>query len=205
MRRRIGYRVTHQGSRPAKERLMTEERDAVTLLERDHRNVEGLFQQYEAAEDVEEKTKVAHEVVHELAVHGEIEELVVYPRLRLALQDGDRLADEAIKEHVQMKQTLDEIDSMSADEVGFDERMQTLVGEVRQHVQEEESELLPRVRQTLTPEERGQLSESMEGARAMVPTRPHPKAPTSPGAKVAAGPPTALVDRVRDAVRTAVE
>jgi hypothetical protein len=36
-----------------------------------------------------------------------------------------------------------------------------------------------------------------------VPTRPHPKAPTSPLGKLAAGAPViSLVDRVRDAIRS---
>jgi hypothetical protein len=91
----------------------------------------------------------------------------------------------------------------SADEPGFDDRMRELIAEVRHHVQEEEGELFPAIRQALSEEDLRELGERMERARSMVPTRPHPNAPTSPGAKAAAGPPVALIDRIRDAIRSA--
>lgn len=179
--------------------------DAIELLERDHRNVEGMFYKYEQTQDPDERTRIAHDVVHELAVHGEIEELRFYPRMREVLENGDRLADEAISEHVEAKRTLNEIDSMTAHDDGFHERMTELMAEIRHHVEEEETVMLPAIREQLSAEELADLGQKMEDARLMVPTRPHPNAPTSPGAKAAAGPPTALVDRVRDAIRNARE
>lgn len=180
---------------------MTETMNAVDLLASDHREVENLFSQYESATDADSKTEIAHQVVHDLAVHGEIEELRFYPRLREVLDDGDRLADEAIEEHLAVKETLNAIDSMTADDGGFDDRMRELMGQVRHHVEEEERELFPGIRQALSDEDLRELGQRLHRARSMVPTRPHPNAPTSPGAKAAAGPPVALIDRVRDAIR----
>ncbi len=182
---------------------MADAKDAVALLTRDHREVESLFGRYEAATDVETRTEVAHQVVHDLAVHGEIEELRFYPRLREVLDEGDRLADEAIEEHVAIKETLNAIDSMSAYEEGFDPRMRELIAQVRHHVEEEEHELFPRIREALSDEDLRDLGSRLDRARSLVPTRPHPSAPTSPGAKAVAGPPVALVDRIRDALRSA--
>jgi hemerythrin superfamily protein len=180
---------------------MAQHKDAVAILSRDHREIESLFGQYEAATDVETKTEIAHQVVHDLAVHGEIEELRFYPRLREVLDDGDRLADEAVEEHLAIKETLNEIDSMSAGEDGFEEKMRTLISEVRHHVEEEESELFPRIRQALGDDDLRDLGGRLQRARSLVPTRPHPSAPTSPAAKAAVSPPVALVDRIRDAIR----
>ena len=182
---------------------MAQSKDAVEVLTRDHREVEALFGQYEAADDVETRTRLGHEIVHELAVHGEIEELRFYPRLREAVDDGDRLADTAIQEHVDIKQTLNAIDSTTAEDPDFDERMRTLIAEVRHHVEEEEGELFPRIRQALGDDELRELGDRLQRARSLVPTRPHPGAPTSPGAKAATGPALALVDRIRDVIRGA--
>lgn len=184
---------------------MPESTDAIDMLTREHREVENLFRRFEAANDTEERTAIAHQVVHDLAVHGEIEELRFYPRLRQALEDGDRLAGEAVEEHVAIKETLNTVDSMTATDEGFDDRMRELIAEVRHHVQEEEGELFPRLRQALGPEDLRDLGERMDRVRALVPTRPHPKAPTSPAAKAVAGPPVALIDRVRDAIRGALD
>lgn len=180
---------------------MADTMDAVDLLTKDHREVENLFTQYESSIDTDSKLGTAHQIVHDLAVHGEIEELRFYPRLREVLDDGDRLADEAIDEHLAIKETLNAIDSMSSYEEALDDRMRELIAEVRHHVEEEERELFPKIRQALSDEDLRELGERMERARSMVPTRPHPKAPTSPGAKAVASPPVALIDRIRDGIR----
>jgi hemerythrin superfamily protein len=178
-----------------------EQPDAVDVLIHEHRHIEELFAAYEASSEPADQTKVAHAVVHDLAVHGEIEELLFYPRIRAVLPDGDALADEAVHEHLEIKRTLNDIDRMRAEDDGFDRKMRELIAEVRHHVEEEESELFPRIRDAVDRDDLVALAGHLAAARAMVPTRPHPNAPTQPLAKVAISPPVVLVDRVRDAIR----
>ena len=175
--------------------------DGIQVLINDHRTVEDLFSQYERATEPAEQTRIAHRVIHELAVHGEIEELLFYPRVRTTLADGNDLADEAIHEHVEIKQTLNDLDKMSAEDDGFDAKMRELMAEVRHHVEEEETEMFPKIRENMAADQLEKLGTSLQGAKAIVPTRPHPSAPTGPIGKLAASPPVALIDRVRDAVR----
>ena len=180
---------------------MAEDIDGVQLLINDHRTVEDLFQQYEKSTDPGEQTRIVHQVIHELAVHGEIEELLFYPRLRTALPDGNDLAEEAIHEHVEIKETLNALDKMKAGDEGFDARMKDLMAEVRHHVEEEENDIFPKVREAMPAKQLDRLGVSLQGAKAIVPTRPHPSAPTGPVGKLVTSPPVALIDRVRDAVR----
>jgi hemerythrin superfamily protein len=175
--------------------------DAVQVLTRDHREVEDLFGRYESSTDPDEQTRIAHQVIHDLAVHGEIEELLFYPRLRTALGDGNALADEAIHEHVEIKRTLNDLDKMTAVDDGFDAKMRELMAEVRHHVEEEENDLFPKIREAMSADDLASLGHSLDAVRKVVPTRPHPHAPTGPIGKLATSPPVALVDRVRDAVR----
>lgn len=177
--------------------------DALELIAADHQRVEDLFTRYEKATDTKDKTDIAHEVIHELAVHGEVEELVFYPRLRDAVPDGTDLAEEAIHEHVEMKETLNRLDSMTAEDPEFDGTMRELMVEVRHHVEEEENDIFPKVRAACSDSDLADMGGSMEQAKSLVPTRPHPKAPTGPAAKLAASPPVAIIDRVRDAIRGA--
>lgn len=184
---------------------MATDTHALELLGSDHRMVEDLFTRYEKSTDVQERTEIVHEVIHELAVHGEVEELVFYPRLRQAVPDGNELAEEAVHEHVEMKETLNALDGMTADEDGFDKRMGELIAEVRHHVQEEENDIFSKIRDAVSDDELRTMGERMQRAKSMVPTRPHPNAPTGPAGKAAAGAPVALMDRVRDAVRSAAD
>ena len=48
--------------------------DAITLLKADHRKVEELFAQFEAAKDDKKKQALAVEICTELTVHATIEE-----------------------------------------------------------------------------------------------------------------------------------
>jgi hemerythrin superfamily protein len=180
---------------------MTQSTDAITLLVDDHRAVEELFARYEQSDDPEEQTRIVHRVVHDLAVHGEIEELLFYPRIRESL--GDDAAEEAIHEHLEIKKTLNELDKMHAGDDGFDARMRELMAEVRHHVEEEESDIFPTYREKVPAEDLEQLGVALARAKKLVPTRPHPAAPTGPLAKAATSPPVALIDRVRDALRAA--
>lgn len=180
---------------------MPDSRDGIQVLVDDHREVENLFQQYEKSDDTGEQTRIVHQVIHELAVHGEIEELLFYPRLRAALPDGNSLADEAVHEHLEIKQTLNKLDKMTAEDDGFATLMQSLMAEVRHHVEEEENDIFPKIREAVAADQLDKLGTSLQGAKAIVPTRPHPSAPTGPVGKLATSPPVALIDRVRDQVR----
>lgn len=180
---------------------MADGRDGIQVLIDDHREVESLFAQYEKSSDRGEQTRIVHKVIHQLAVHGEIEELLFYPRLRTALPEGNELADEAVHEHLTIKQVLNQLDRMTAEDDGFEDRMRDLMAEVRHHVEEEENEIFPKIREAVDADQIQRLGTSLQGAKAIVPTRPHPSAPTGPVGKLATSPPVALIDRVRDAIR----
>jgi hypothetical protein len=83
--------------------------------------------------------------------------------------------------------------------------MRELMAEVRHHVEEEEADVFPRFREAVSAEDLERLGGALRRAKSLVPTRPHPSAPTGPVGKLVASPPVALIDRVRDAVRSITE
>ncbi|HVL99504.1 MAG TPA: hemerythrin domain-containing protein [Egibacteraceae bacterium] len=184
---------------------MAEGPDALDLIAAEHRMVEDLFCRFENATEPQEKTEIVHEVIFELVVHGEVEEIAFYLRLRESLPDGNDLADEAIQDHMEMKETINALDSMTAGDDCFDELMRGLMAEVRDHFKEEEAKLFPKVREAMTNTGLRKMGGRIMEARSLVPTRPHPSAPTGPLAKTAAGPPVTLVEWVRDALRSVAD
>ncbi|MEU6971864.1 hypothetical protein AB0A71_29820 [Kitasatospora aureofaciens] len=68
--------------------------------------------------------------------------------------------------------------------------------EVALHVQDEENNLFPRLRQACAAEQRADLGDKIRRAKAMAPTRPHPAAPSTPTASNLASA-AGLVDRAR--------
>ncbi len=53
--------------------------DAIELLKHDHRMVEQLFRDYQAAASDEQRRGVVEIVIRELSKHAALEELMVYP------------------------------------------------------------------------------------------------------------------------------
>jgi hypothetical protein len=75
-----------------------------------------------------------------------------------------------------------------------------LIKDIRHHLEEEEGDLLPKLREACDEDELRALGEKFERSKRMAPTRPHPSAPDKPPANKILGPGTGLIDRMRDAL-----
>jgi hemerythrin superfamily protein len=180
--------------------------DAITLLKNDHKTVEGLFKKFEKTGDGATKTRrdLVDRIIKELAVHAEIEEQVFYPAVRAELPDETDLVLEALEEHHVVKWTLSELDGMPAEHERFAAKVTVLIESVRHHVEEEEGELFPKVRDALGRKVLGEIGDAMETLKKVAPTKPHPRSPDEPPANVLAAPAAALMDKARDAGKEAV-
>ncbi|MDB5438072.1 MAG: hemerythrin [Caulobacteraceae bacterium] len=121
--------------------------DAIALLEADHREVEGYFQAYAETADASEKKSIADSICLALKVHAQIEEAYFYPVAREKTGDGD-LIDEAVVEHMGAKTLVAQIEAMSPGQPLYDAQIRVLKEQVLHHVQEEEGDLFPQVRET---------------------------------------------------------
>lgn len=182
--------------------------DAIQLLKRDHRAVEQLFKQFERAGKAgktADMKRVVQKAVKELSIHAAIEEQIVYPALRHAEEALEDEVLEALEEHHLVKLTLLELDGMSPEDERYRAKMTVLIESVRHHVEEEEEELLPRLRKAFAPRDLTELGSLLEQAKKAAPTRPHPGAPDTPPGNLLAGALSALLDRGRDAWREAAD
>jgi hemerythrin-like domain-containing protein len=178
----------------------TTQPDAIELLTTDHAEVEQMFRQIESLPDGAARNDLIAGVVRELSVHAAIEEQVLYPVMRKQLPDGDTLVQEAIDEHQQVKETLAAIErAESASE--RDPHLVSLIGNVRHHVDEEETELLPKLRASVTASEIREMGSKLASAKKMAPTHPHPKAPNTPPGNIVGGAAAAVLDKARDALK----
>ena len=119
--------------------------DAIQLLTTDHAEVEQMVRMIESLPATEAPEEQVQSIIRELSVHAAIEEQVLYPAMRKALPDGETLVQEAIDEHQQVKEILAEIERTEAPA----ERRQllaTVMANVRHHVEEEENEMFPKLR-----------------------------------------------------------
>lgn len=176
------------------------EPDAIELLTSDHRKVEFLFAQLEGATDADTARQAAEQIIRELSVHAVIEEQVLYPAAREAF-GGNGLVDHSLEEHQTVKELLAQVDGEPVDDPQTRQTFAQIQSAVEEHVGEEEGKLFPQLREKLSADRLAELGASMEKARQMAPTHPHPNAPNKPPGNVIAGMPAALLDKVRDAFR----
>jgi hemerythrin superfamily protein len=127
-----------------------ESSDAIELLTADHDRVRRLFENYTelvAAEaDDADKQQVVEEICLLLTVHAHIEDEFFYPAARRLLDDEDPV-DEAQIEHDGVRDLIDELLTMKPFDELFDDRVRLLEESVAHHVEEEENELFPRLRE----------------------------------------------------------
>jgi iron-sulfur cluster repair protein YtfE (RIC family) len=135
--------------------------DAVTMLEQDHRKVEQLFAQYQESGD----PGVVEQICTELKVHTTIEEEVVYPVVVKDVPDGKELDKEARQEHKEVEDAIKKIEQAGYDGPEVEKLMQTIIEGVNHHVQEEESEMFPKLQEELGTEALGELGRELAEAK----------------------------------------
>ncbi|MFI6821569.1 hemerythrin domain-containing protein [Micromonospora sp. NPDC050187] len=176
-------------------------RDVIDVLTTDHREVEAIFVELESRQGTpEHRRQLVDVVIAELVRHSVAEEAYVYPAARKALPDGDQVADHEISEHADAERTMKDLESVDPSDPRFDQLLAHLTSTIRHHVQEEETDLFPRLRAACAHEELVELAEKVTATKRIAPTRPHPAAPDHPPANKLLAPGTGLVDRMRDAL-----
>ncbi|HEX8136779.1 MAG TPA: hemerythrin domain-containing protein [Pyrinomonadaceae bacterium] len=140
--------------------------NAFELLKQDHEKVSGIFEQIE--ETTERAVKTREELYGrlrtELDIHSQIEEEVFYPAIE-ELDETRALTLEAYEEHNVVKQLLDELDALPVDDETWTAKLKVLHENVDHHVEEEETELFPLVRQVLTSEAIEELGVRLQAAK----------------------------------------
>ena len=126
----------------------------VEILTHDHRDMENLFTQLEAAIGPQRKADLVGQVTLKLMRHSVAEEQWLYPTIRNTLADGRERADRAIAEHANIQLTLQNLACMRPGERGYSRRVTSLISDVRTHTRDEEQHLFPQLIAATTPTKR---------------------------------------------------
>ncbi|HVK66696.1 MAG TPA: hemerythrin domain-containing protein [Polyangium sp.] len=133
---------------------------ATDLLKQHHREVEELFREIEGAEDEDERASLREELANALAAHTAIEEEIFYPAAMEVLGPSGRIR-EAFEEHAVADFALYRLMSVSVGDETFSAKLGALKDVVMNHVEEEESELLPQAEGEMAREQLEHLGERL--------------------------------------------
>ncbi len=117
--------------------------DVTRLLEADHRHVEELFAQIEDA-DGKNRQPFIDDLASSLRPHMELEEQVVYPAMEPVTGHED--VQEGVTEHDLARKGLEDVLRLAPDEPGFGAALDALKAGISHHVEEEEDDVFPKLR-----------------------------------------------------------
>ena len=139
--------------------------NVIVLLKEDHDRVDKLFQKVKANPEGD-NTDLFEQIKAELEVHTEVEETIFYPFL---LENGDeelqKITKEGIEEHRQAKMFLKEIPALKEDSEKFEPKMKVLMEDIQHHVQEEEGQMFPMVKEQFDEGTLEELGAKVETAK----------------------------------------
>jgi hemerythrin superfamily protein len=129
------------------------------LIQKQHRLVEDLFEQFEKARGAQ-KGRVFEQIAKNLIAHDAIERELFYPACERAIDDEDILG-ESLVEHGVVEFCVFRAD-MNQGKDEFEQYVTVLKEMVMHHVKEEEKSLLPKAKRAMEREELESLGEQME-------------------------------------------
>lgn len=178
----------------------TADKNVVELLIEQHKQIKNLFQELSHAQG-DRKRELFEDLVRLLAMHETAEEIIVHPTARREIDDGERVVQSRLHEESEAKEALAELYDMGVDHPEFDTRLSQLAEDVIDHANHEERDEFSQLTAKLPEDRLRRMAGVLKAAEATAPTRPHPAAGESPAANMLAGPPIAVFDRVKDALR----
>ena len=153
--------------------------DAIVVLKKDHQEIREQFRHFsEAGPNAHvAKGKVVDKIIELLTVHTYIENEVMYPEVRGLLPDLEGDVLESYEEHHVADLLTAEIAAMSPDAERFDAKVTVLIENVSHHMDEEEQDWFPKVREGLGRKDLQEI-----GARMIELKKTAPRSPAQPSA-----------------------
>jgi hemerythrin superfamily protein len=178
--------------------------NAVALLKADHRAILDLLEKLNELEGRSRdrmKKALVEKLVHDVSMHAAIEEEFFYPAVKSGISGTGPQVMKCLEEHSVIKWELAAIAAMDMSDERFAAKVAVVKDALVHHIEEEEEELFPRVREAFGVAKLNAMGRALERARKTAPTRPHPRAPNQPPANLVANLGASVIDRARDAGR----
>jgi iron-sulfur cluster repair protein YtfE (RIC family) len=119
--------------------------NVIEVLTQQHREAEQMLTQLKGTGG--ENVTLLETAGQDLRIHMKLEEDLLYPFLRKNITNGNELMTEANKEHEEAKEALAKVETSTG--AAFEQALETLTEGVLHHVEEEEGEIFPKMRESI--------------------------------------------------------
>ncbi|HWJ09153.1 MAG TPA: hemerythrin domain-containing protein [Nocardioides sp.] len=180
---------------------MTATKNVVEMLTDQHRHIEKLFDEVQSTAGTA-RARAFDELRRMLSVHEAAEEIVTHPNV--TRHGGGDVVEARQEEEHEAKQLLSSLDGVDPASPDFDAGLAELRAKVLDHARAEEEQEFPLLLAEAGPEELEKMAAAVKAVEKVAPTHPHPAAGESAVVNAALGPVVGLLDKVRDAARSAL-
>jgi len=171
-------------------------------IKHDHAELKEYYNNILSAKDDDSKIRWQNQFIWELARHSIGEELVVYPAMEKHMgEEGKHLAQKDRDGHNKVKELLYKFQGLSPSDKEFEPTIKSLWDVLGKHIEEEETDDLPKLEKAIPDGNSSQMAKSFERTKMFVPTRSHPSAPDKPPFETVAGLMAAPLDKLGDIFR----
>ena len=133
--------------------------NAIDFLVSQHRSMETMLDGVIDADEAA-RSRLYAEVADQLTMHISAEEQVFYPAVKAARTED--ILMESLEEHLSLKRLMADLLTLGQDEPTFVPKFKVLKEQAEHHHKEEEEHLFPKVKKSLSPDEREKLGQQMQ-------------------------------------------
>ncbi|GAB4195709.1 MAG: hemerythrin domain-containing protein [Coleofasciculaceae cyanobacterium] len=142
-----------------------DEMDIRALIRMDHQKVNTLFMEVQGTNDPQKLQEYFGQIYKDLSAHSEAEEQVVYPAVRSYYPDTQEL----YSEQAEMKHMLEHIKSLNPSSIdNFKSNVEQLMRAVQAHVQQEENDMFPKLRDNFSHEQQKQMATEFKTVKSQL-------------------------------------
>jgi hemerythrin superfamily protein len=148
--------------------------DAIVVLKEDHKRIRALFKKFQASSDTAHAARagIVDNIIQELTVHTYLENEVMYPEVRRLVPELEDDVLESYEEHHVADVLCMELMVLEPTDERFVPKTTVLIENVTHHIEEEEEDWFPKVRQALGRRQLTEIGEKMQGMRDSAPRHP---------------------------------
>jgi len=153
---------------------MSTSTDAIVMLREDHQELRRVFREFERAKDATaaQQRRLVDKMMKLLTEHTHIENEVMYPRVREMVPKLEDDILESYEEHHVADLLISELALMRPSDERYRAKALVLIENVRHHMEEEEDDWFPKVRDALGRNQLQELGAAMKAARKNAPGPP---------------------------------
>ncbi|KAG9304548.1 hypothetical protein G9A89_020112 [Geosiphon pyriformis] len=137
----------------------------------DHLVIKTLYAMFRDEDNTVQRQKIANTIIRELTVHSVTEEIVLYCSVDKYIPDRKMIVGEAREEHFAIQNEIFQLDNMKVTDPNYGEKLDNTIRKFNKHACQEEVNILPKLKETLSVEQMNKLARQWEKDRALVPTR----------------------------------